>query len=272
MDRNDAGFTGSIPEIYDTYLVPLIFEAYADDLAARVAALAPGSVLELAAGSGVVTRALAPRLSVDARYDVSDLNQAMLDRASSRQSSDKRISWHQADALALPFADSTYDVLVCQFSAMFFPDKAAAFAEARRVLKPGGSFIFNVWDRIEHNEFALTITEAAAQVYPDDPPLFLARTPHGYFDFGTIRADLSRGGFSDVSIDTLEQTSIAPSARDVAVAYCQGTPMRNEIESREADALEKVTDRATQAITASFGGGQVVGKICGHVVTAVAPQ
>jgi ubiquinone/menaquinone biosynthesis C-methylase UbiE len=272
MSDNDSVFTGSIPEIYDRYLVPLIFEAYADDLAARAAALAPLAVLEIACGTGVVTRALAPRLSADATYDATDLNQAMLDRAAEQQGPDERIIWRQADALALPFADASFDAVVCQFSVMFFPDKAAAYAEALRVLKPGGSFFFNVWDRIENNEFAHAVTDAAALEFPDDPPQFLSRTPHGYHDFETIRADLKRGGFFDVSISTVEETSSAPSPRDAAVAYCQGTPLRGEIESRGLNLLEKVTSKATQVIADRSGAGVVTGKICGHVVTAVSPQ
>jgi len=140
MTENDSGFVGSIPEIYDTYLVPLIFEAYANDLAERTAALSPKAVLETAAGSGVLARALAPRLAPDARYFVTDLNQAMLDHATSKQGPDGRITWQQADALDLPFDKATFDAVLCQFGVMFFPDRVAGYAEARRVLKPGGQF------------------------------------------------------------------------------------------------------------------------------------
>ena len=151
MSEVDKVFAGSIPDIYDSYLVPLIFEAFAADLARRVAAGDPGSVLETAAGSGVVPRALAPLLAKDARYVVSDLNQPMLDRAAHRQDADARIVWQQADALALPFDDARFDVVCCQFGVMFFPDRVAGYREALRVLKPGGRFVFNAWDRIEEN-------------------------------------------------------------------------------------------------------------------------
>ncbi len=183
MTDSDSGFVGSIPEIYDTYLVPLIFEVYANDLAERAAALAPKAVLETAAGSGVLARALAPRLSSDAHYTVTDLNQPMLDHAASKQGPDAHITWQQADALDLPFNKATFDAVVCQFGVMFFSDRVAGYAEARHVLKPGGSFIFNVWDKIETNEFADVVTHAAATVFPNDPPRFMARTPHGYYDF-----------------------------------------------------------------------------------------
>jgi ubiquinone/menaquinone biosynthesis C-methylase UbiE len=268
MAESDKVFAGSIPKFYDTLMVPLIFQAYAAHMAERVAALSPGAVLETAAGSGVVTRALAPRLRADARYVVTDLNQPMLDYAATRQGSDGRIEWRQADALALPFDDASFDVVCCQFGAMFFPERVAGYAEARRVLKPGGRFVFSVWDRIEDNAFADDVTRAVATVFPHDPPRFLARTPHGYHDVALIRRDVSRAGFSDIEIETREEVSRASSARDAAVAYCQGTPLRNEIEARDASMLQLATDRATQAIASRHGEGPVAGKIQAHVIVA----
>ena len=132
----------------------------------RVAGSTPRAVLEMAAGTGVVTRALAPRCPPDARIVATDLNQPMLDHAASRQAARRPLDWRQADALALPFDDAAFDVVACQFGAMFFPDKAQAFAEARRVLRPGGRFLFNVWDRIEDNEFADVVTNALAGTVP----------------------------------------------------------------------------------------------------------
>jgi ubiquinone/menaquinone biosynthesis C-methylase UbiE len=270
VSESDKLFAGSIPEIYDRYLVPLIFEAFANDLAERTAAPSPGCVLETAAGTGVVTRVLAAKLASDARYVVTDLNQPMLDHAASRQGVDRRISWRRADALSLPFDDASFDAVCCQFGVMFFPDRVAGYVEARRVLRPGGSFLFNVWDRIEENEFASVVTDAAATVFPENPPRFLARTPHGYHDISLIRDELSRAGFSRISVSTLEETSRAPSPRHPAVAYCQGTPLRNEIEARDASLLDFVTDRATEAIANRYGNGPVVGKLQGHVIVAVA--
>jgi ubiquinone/menaquinone biosynthesis C-methylase UbiE len=265
---SDTLFAGSRPELYDTYLVPLIFEGFADDLAERTAALAPKAVLETAAGTGVVTRALAPRLASGSRYAVTDLNQPMVDHAASKQGPDGRITWRQADALELPFDAASFDAVVCQFAVMFFPDRVEGFAEALQVLKPGGSFLFNVWDRIETNGFADTVTEAVAGAFPEDPSRFLARTPHGYHDAALIREELGRAGFTNVSIATLEQTSRAASARDVAIAYCQRTPLRNEIEARGAELLRRITDVAA-AVEARFGDGPVSGKIQALVVTAV---
>lgn len=264
----DKVFGGSIPELYDTWLVPLIFEAFAHDLAHRVAATRPARVLETAAGSGVVTRALAPLLGPDARYVVSDLNPPMLDRAARRQGPDERITWRPADALDLPFADESFDAVCCQFGAMFFPDRAAGYREARRVLEDGGSFFFSVWDRIETNDFAHLVTEAVGTLFPDDPPRFLARTPHGYHDVALIEADVRAAGFSAIELATLEMRSDAPSARDVAFAYCQGTPLRNEIEARDPAALDAATTCAAAAIARVHGDGPVSGRIQGHVITA----
>jgi len=246
--------------------VPLIFDSYARDMAQRIAALAPRTVLETAAGSGVVTRALAPRLSPDASYVVTDLNQPMLDYAQARHGADNRIRWQTADAQALPFEDATFDVVCCQFGAMFFPDRPSGYREAKRVLKTGGSFLFNVWDRIEDNLFANDVTNALAEFFPNDPPRFMARTPHGYHDTALIRSDLAKAGFTDLTIETLAAQSRAPSPRYVALAYCQGTPLRNEIEARGD--LEAATDHAASALASRHGSGEISAKIQAHVIQA----
>ena len=268
MTQSDTMFAGSIPQFYDGLMVPMIFEAYAANMADLVAGLSPVSVIETAAGSGAVTRALAPRLSAGARYVVTDLNQPMLEYAAARQPADRRIEWRQADALDLPFEDATFDVICCQFGVMFFPDRVAGYAEARRVLRPGGRFVFSVWDRIEENDFADDVTNAVAKLFPHDPPLFLARTPHGYHDIALIREELRRAGFADITISTREELSCAPSAHHAAAAYCHGTPLRNEIEARDASLLQLATELATAAIASRQGEGRVAGRIQAHVIVA----
>jgi ubiquinone/menaquinone biosynthesis C-methylase UbiE len=265
----DKVFAGSIPEVYDRFLVPLIFEPYALDLARRLAKTGPRDVLETAAGTGALTRAIAAQLDVGARIVATDLNQPMLDHARARQSPDGRIEWRQADALALPFAEQSFDVVACQCGVMFLPDKIQGYTEARRVLRPGGLFLFNVWDRISENEFADVVTEALAALFPHDPPRFLARTPHGYHDVERIRAELGAAGFTNVSVDAVDAKSRASSPRDPAVAYCQGTPLRNEIEARDASRLEDATQHATEALAHRFGGGAVEGRIRALVIAAV---
>jgi ubiquinone/menaquinone biosynthesis C-methylase UbiE len=267
MATDDTVFAGSIPEFYERFLVPLIFQSYARDLARRLAKTEPRNVLETAAGTGVLTRAIASSLPAHARIVATDLNQPMLLHAATK-SRDSRIEWQQADALALPFADQSFDVVACQFGAMFFPDKIQGYKESRRVLKPGGSFFFNVWDQISENEFADVVTEALAVRFPHDPPRFMARTPHGYHDVERIRADLNAAGFKDVSIDAVAETSKAASPRDVAIAYCQGTLLRNEIEARDGSGLEEATKQAADAVARRFGNGAVEGRIRALVITA----
>jgi SAM-dependent methyltransferase len=263
----DKIFAGSIPKIYETHLVPLIFQPYADDLARRIASRPLQRVLEIAAGTGVVTRALASALQEGVAIVATDLNPGMLDQAIAI-GTPRRVDWRQADAMQLPFADADFDAVVCQFGAMFFPDKAKAFAEARRVLRRGGVFVFNVWDRIEENEFADAVTTALEAVFPDDPPRFLARTPHGYHARAAIARDLAQGGFAATpEIVSIAAVSRAESARIPGVAFCQGTPLRNEIEARDASRLEAATDVATQAILQRFGHGAVEGRMRAHVVS-----
>jgi ubiquinone/menaquinone biosynthesis C-methylase UbiE len=173
MAATDKLFAGSIPDVYDRLLVPLIFESYARDLAGRLASVRPRDVLETAAGTGALTRAIEPRLDADARMVATDLNQPMLDRAA-RQLHAGQIAWRQADAMDLPFADGRFDAVACQFGVMFFPDKVRGYREVHRVLKPGGHFFFNVWDKLSENEFADVVTQALATHFPRDPPRFLA--------------------------------------------------------------------------------------------------
>jgi ubiquinone/menaquinone biosynthesis C-methylase UbiE len=264
----DKVFAGSIPALYERFLVPLIFESYALDLAQRLAKTTPAAVLETAAGTGVLTRALASMLPAQARMTITDLNQPMLDHAKGRQPADSRIEWRQADALTLPFEKQSFDAVACQFGVMFFPDKVQGYKEARRVLKPGGHFFFNVWDRIEDNEFADVVTQALATVFPQDPPRFMARTPHGYHDEKQIREELKAAGFTKISIDAVDARSKAPSPRDPAVAYCQGTPLRSEIEARGAPGLEEATNQAAAALARRFGTGAVDGRIRALVISA----
>jgi SAM-dependent methyltransferase len=266
----DKVFAGSIPAIYESHLVPLIFEPYAADLAKRVASKSPARVLEIAAGTGVVTRHLASVLPENASIVATDLNQPMLHHASAIGTK-RPVEWRQADAMQLPFADRMFDAVVCQFGAMFFPEKARAYSEVRRVLRPGGVFLFNVWDRIEENEFADVVTTALASMFPEDPPRFLARTPHGYHDRADLERDLAAAGFTAFpDIGTVTQRSKAGSAKIVAFAYCQGTPLRNEIEARAPLRLAEATDLATEAITRRCGRGPVDGKTRAHVVSVKA--
>ena len=215
-----------------------------------------------------MTRAVAALLPSGVRYVATDLNEPMLAVARQRQGDDPRMTWRQADALTLPFDDAAFDVVCCQFGAMFFPDRSKGYAEAKRVLKADGTYLFNVWDRIADNVFADEATVTLGKVFPDDPPLFMARTPHGYHDKAVIKADLEGAGFKDISIETKTATSRAPSADYVAIAYCQGTPLRGEIEARDASKLQAATDAVAEAIRKRHGSGPVEAKIQALVIKA----
>jgi ubiquinone/menaquinone biosynthesis C-methylase UbiE len=268
MDAADKTFAGSIPEIYDRDLVPLIFQPYADDLAARIAALDPADVLETAAGTGALTRSLAAQLPAAVRIVATDLNQPMLDRNRMYLADDPRLSWRTADALALPFDAQGFDVVAAQFGAMFFPDKVKGYSEARRVLRDGGHLLFNVWDDLASNEFTDEVTQAVGSVFPDDPPQFFARTPHGYHDAERIRSELQAAGFSNIEIEMVEHRSRASSPQTAATALCQGTPLRNEIEARDPARLQQATDAAAAALAKRFGEGAIEGRMRALVVTA----
>ena len=266
VQHTDKVFGGSMADVYERYLVPLIFEPYATDLAKRVAANPGVELLEIAAGTGAVTRELAKRLPGGVSIVATDLNQGMLNQAANRGTA-RPVTFQLADATQLPFPDGSLDTVVCQFGVMFFPDKPAAFAEMRRVLRPGGSLYFNVWDRIEENGFADTVTDALAEIFPDDPPRFMARIPHGYYDVPTIRKDLAAGGFARApEIDTIANVSRAQSFEHPAVAYCQGTPLRTEIEARGGK-LENATDHAAKSVATKYGLGPVEGRMQAHVIS-----
>lgn len=267
MSADDSVFTGVVAKFYETYLVPLIFEPYAAEMVRPLTSPDISDVLEIAAGTGVVTRALAAGLDDRVSIVATDLNQAMLDQAAEIGTA-RPVEWRQADALRLPFADASFDAVLCQFGAMFFPDKAMAYAEARRVLRPGGQFVFSTWDRIEVNEFADTITTALGSLFPSDPPRFLARTPHGYHDPAAIALDVARAGFdTPPRIDTVTARSRARSPHIPAIAYCHGTPLRDEIEARGD--LDDATAAAERALARRFGTAAVDGRIQAHVVTVV---
>jgi SAM-dependent methyltransferase len=269
--ESDLVFAGSVPELYDRHLVPLIFEPYAQDLVARLESLSLTSVLEVAAGTGVVTRAMASHLPASVSIVATDLNQPMVDYSKDIGAS-RAVTWQGADVMNLPFEDASFDAVVCQFAAMFFPDRRGAYAEVARVLRPGGVFLFNVWDALDQNEFADTVTTAMAGLFPNDPPEFLGRTPHGYYDEATIQVDVASAGFvTPAGFEALEHRSRATSADVPAIAYCQGTPLRNEIEARDASLLGEATAVATAAIEERFGATDIDGKIRAYVITALKP-
>lgn len=246
MTSTDTNFTGSIPDLYDEYMVPLLFAPYAREVAKRAKSLAPKRILEIAAGTGVVTQALHDALP-DATIVATDLNSPMLEKAAQRVSA-PNVSFQSADALDLPFDDGSFDLAVCQFGIMFYPDKVAGNKEARRVLGCGGNYLLVIWDRLDRNAATKAAAEAVAGIFPADAAKFYERVPFRYHDRGQIEQDLRAAGFANIEIGTVELRSRALSARDAATGLVQGTPMRGEIEQIDPTMLVRATDAATEAL------------------------
>ncbi|KFG68810.1 methyltransferase domain-containing protein [Microvirga sp. BSC39] len=267
MSATDAAFKGAIPTVYEQYLGPLLFEPFGQDLAERLTDITQGRILETAAGTGIVTRAMTKALPRQVEITATDLNQAMLDHAQSRLQA-PNVRWLQADAQALPFENGSFDAVVCQFGVMFFPEKLSGYREALRVLKPGGRFLFNVWNALDLNPVSRIVSETVAKAFPDDPPRFIERVPFGYFDPDRIRGEVQQAGFENVDIEVVDKTKQAPSPREPAVGLCQGTPLRAEIEARAPDRLEEITTRATEALAGHFGASSVENRMSALVVMA----
>jgi SAM-dependent methyltransferase len=266
MSATDRAFGGSIPAFYDRYMVPMFFAPYAPALAERVARTGGRRFLETAAGTGVLTRALLAVLPPEAELIASDLNAPMVAHGTER-TADRRVRWIVADAQALPFDDGAFDVVVSQFGVMFFPEQSRAFREALRVLRPGGSFIFSVWDDLAHNEIAATVDAAVAAQFPHDPPHFMARTPHGHFNVATHDRRLRDAGFTVVDVEAIDARSRA-TAQDAALALCHGTPLRNEIVARAPDGLDAITEAACSALVARFGDGTIDAAMRAFIISA----
>lgn len=267
MTATDSIFAGSIPAIYDQFMVPLIFAPYAKLAAERAAEFRPARILETAAGTGVVTEQL-HRALPDAEIVATDLNAPMLEQAARRISA-PNVRFQPADAQSLPFGEASFDLVVCQFGVMFFPDKVRANAEARRVLRDGGRYLLVIWDRIEHNLATMTAGRAVAELFPMDGARFYERVPFRYHDVGQIEQDLLAAGFTDVEYETVELRSRAASARDAAIALVQGTPMRSDIEQIDPDMLHRATDVAAVALRQFEGPDGFDAPMSARLVTAI---
>lgn len=269
MSDAARAFTGSVAELYDRCLGPTIFEAFARELAGRFAGFR-GRLLETAAGTGRVTRALAAAADPAAEIVATDLNAPMLQRAAAL-GTPPNVQWREADAQALPFEDAAFDAMACQFGVMFYPDKAAGYREARRVLKPGGRYVFSVWDRLDANPLSQVAHDALAALYPDDPPSFLARGPSGHADEAAIHQGLAAAGFAEVTVERVTLPTPAASAAGAALGLCGGTPLRAEIEPRGEGELDRAVAAVTEALTAAFGPAPFAPQGRAIVTTAIRP-
>lgn len=259
----DSSWVADMPAAYDEHLGPVLFAPYAAHLAARVAALRPSAVLELAAGTGRLTAELVAAL-LSARVEATDLNDAMVDFGRSRVPG---ATWSRADATALPFPDDGFDVVACQFGVMFFPDRVAALREAARVLAPGGTLLVSAWDRLEANRLADRLVAALERVFPDDPPTFVVRVPYGYADPALLRADAEAAGLVDVVVvETVGLSSTTPSARDFARGVCTGSPLRAGLVERGD--LAQATQRIGDEMAVMLGEGPSTAPMSAHVLQA----
>jgi SAM-dependent methyltransferase len=264
-DDKGTAFGTTYAELYDRYLGPMLFAPYARTFAERAAALNPHTVLETAAGTGIVTRDLSKALPAGS-ITATDLNQPMIDRAKTT-SELANVAWRQADAMTLPFTDASFDLVVCQFGVMFFPDKQAAFREARRVLRPEGSLLFVVWDDWKQMPTAPLAIAAnvVAQLIGCDP---IALVSPPYHDEGVIRTDLAAAGFRHIEVDRISRPAKAASARDAAVATVHGSLIRGVIEAIAPGKLAEATDAVERALRAELGDGRIVGATKALVVFA----
>jgi ubiquinone/menaquinone biosynthesis C-methylase UbiE len=267
MPEANATFDGLIPVAYDQHLGHVLFRPYADDLVERLKPRRAKDVLELACGTGIVTRALWNGLKPCPRLVATDLNEPMLDYARSKVGTEPGLEWRQADASDLPFPDASFDAVVCQFGVMFVPDKLAAMKAARRVLRPGGVFLFNVWDRIEENDLGRTAHETIARFFPTDPPQFY-KVPFGFYDPETIRTLLREAGFTDVAIEGVAKQSRSQSAGDVAVGLVRGNPVVNSIQEKGGVEVDEVIAAVAEVLRVRYGDAPLHAKMRALVVTA----
>lgn len=256
MKEEHARFAGSIPAAYDRYLGPVLFRPYAEDLVARLQVEENGAVLELACGTGIVTRALRNRLPAGARLIATDLNEPMFEYAAARFTKGETVEWRQADACSLPFGGGMFDAVVCQFGIMFVPDKGLAAREAHRVLKPGGVFLFNVWDALQHNDLGRIAHETITSFFDNDPPAFY-QIPFGYHDRDEIKRVLEEAGFRDIRIEIVEKVSGASSVEDVATGLVQGNPVSVAIAERDPSLLPVITKAIAAALKSRFGNAEI---------------
>lgn len=261
-------FAGDVPQVYDRYLVPLIFEAYARDLASRVPVSRHGTVLETACGTGVVTRHLRRTLPPSARLVATDFAEPMLGVARQELGEVRGLDFRTADGTDLPFSDGSFEAVVCQFGVMFYPDRGKGYREAARVLTPGGAFVFNVWDSLERNPLAGLVHDVVSQM-PDERLQFL-QLPFGYYDVPMIVGELSAAGFADVDVSPQPGVSHAASARDVALAFVAGTPLA--IPLAECDALTETLAQVEAAVIDEYGDGPVSAPMQSIAITAKTPE
>jgi ubiquinone/menaquinone biosynthesis C-methylase UbiE len=252
MTADAASFIGNIPEHYDSGLGPMVFVDYAADIARRAAACSPRRVLETAAGTGIVTRKLRDFLPAGVHVMATDLNSPMLEVARTKFRPGEEVGFEPADATALPFSDSAFDAVVCQFGVMFFPQKDASYREVHRVLAPGGRYLFSVWDSHRYNPFGRIAHETAARFFPANPPQFYT-VPFSYYQIDPIKESLINAGFTDINVAVLRLEKEIPDAARFARGLVYGNPLIDEIRARGGVEPDRIVHALGEALRQEFG-------------------
>lgn len=250
VTSDTARFVGDIPIFYDRGLGPVILEDYAADIADRTAASAPIDVLEMAAGTGIVTRKLRDSLGPQAKLTATDLNEPMLEVAKTKFGAAEQVTFRTADATALPFADNDFDAIVCQFGLMFFPDKDAAHREARRTLRPGGRYLFSVWDAPRYNPFPRLGLEVIERFFPGDPPQFLA---FSCAEIDPIKESLIDAGFTDITISVRSRVKDVRDPMDFARGFVFGSPLFEQLRERGGVRPESLVEALAERLAQELG-------------------
>jgi len=245
-------FSGSIPQNYDKYLGPYLFEPYAIDLAGRLKSDNCKALLELACGTGRVTNHLGTILPQDGKLVATDLNSDMLEIAKSKVH-DSRVEWQVVDAQELPFNNSTFDHVICQFGIMFFPDKQKAFKEAYRVLDEKGKFVFSTWGSLEENRRAGLIKDILEEIFNEEAPDFLQKGPYSFYDGDTIKSYSTNAGFKSISIVAVQKTAEYKDVNDYINGFVDGTPLSAFLQKKEDSVRQDVKKKLRQALTQEAG-------------------
>jgi len=245
-----AAFAGSIPANYERYLGPFLFEPYALDLVSRLQDKKYNDILEIACGTGRVTK----RLSSSVKHDTltaTDLNQDMIDIAKGIVA-DQRIKWQQADALALPFNDNSFDLVVIQFGIMFFPDREKGLKEAYRVLKPGGKLVFSTWDKVETVPAIHEGRKIIESYFEDNPPVFYS-VPFSMYDEKELKAITGNAGFKNIKTELVKKEGSSPSASDLTKGIVEGNPVYLSIIERIPASLNNIKADVKNKLLEKFG-------------------
>ena len=249
-NKSNISFSGMIPENYEAYLGPMLFEPYALYISAMIKKMQPQSLLEIACGTGRLTQYL-PAVAPGAAIVASDVSAAMIEYSKTKYP-DLRVQWQVADGMNLPFENDRFDCVAEQYGIMFCKDKPLALRETYRVLQSGGVFIFSAWDKLQNNPVMHLCDLALPEFFPVDTPQFF-KIPYSYFDVAVIESDLRNAGFENIKIENVKLKGAAIKAADVARGISMGTPLYNAIMYRAPHLLDDIRKKFEETIRENLG-------------------